>query len=245
MNQQIMQLPPESHSPEPSSPFMGRFTTAGPGIPPHGTFRAVLQKPFHRWGNWGSWDVSRLLTVPHPLESNRARQSPGHSRALTLLPATRSFTCPSPQFQPPAWCTHTHTHTHCPLGALQPVSISLSWGCGRETPHFTSQAHSVCCTHTCSLQTEMPTYWRKVRPGAPAACQELRWRLHQLSQWWPQPWVMAPGTPVFRVRCQKNGHIAKSPEVEQTLGDGGGQRSLVCYHPWGHRVRHDRATEQQ
>ena len=39
---------------------------------------------------------------------------------------------------------------------------------------------------------------------------------------------------------QLNGH-----EFEQTLGDGEGQGSLVCYSPWGHRVRHDLATEQQ
>ena len=29
---------------------------------------------------------------------------------------------------------------------------------------------------------------------------------------------------------QLNGH-----EFEQTLGDGEGLRSLVCYSPWGHR----------
>ena len=37
-----------------------------------------------------------------------------------------------------------------------------------------------------------------------------------------------------------NGH-----EFEQTPGDSEGQRSLVCYSPWGGRVGHDRATEQQ
>ena len=34
-------------------------------------------------------------------------------------------------------------------------------------------------------------------------------------------------------------------DFEQTLGDSGGQRSLACYSAWGHRVRHDLATEQQ
>ena len=34
-------------------------------------------------------------------------------------------------------------------------------------------------------------------------------------------------------------------EFEQTLGDSGGQRSLVCCSPLGHRVRHDLVTEQQ
>ena len=36
-----------------------------------------------------------------------------------------------------------------------------------------------------------------------------------------------------------NGH-----ESEQTPGDSGGQRSLVCCSPWGRRVRDDVATEQ-
>ena len=39
---------------------------------------------------------------------------------------------------------------------------------------------------------------------------------------------------------QLNGH-----ESEQTLGDGEGQRSLVCCSPWGCRVGQDRAAEQQ
>ena len=39
---------------------------------------------------------------------------------------------------------------------------------------------------------------------------------------------------------QLNGH-----EFEQTLGDGEGQGSLVCCSPWGRRVRHNLATEQQ
>ena len=33
---------------------------------------------------------------------------------------------------------------------------------------------------------------------------------------------------------QLNGH-----EFERTLGDREGQVSLVCYSPWGHRVRHN------
>ena len=39
---------------------------------------------------------------------------------------------------------------------------------------------------------------------------------------------------------QLNGH-----EFEQTLGDGEGQGSLVCCSPWGCRVGHNLATEQQ
>ena len=34
-------------------------------------------------------------------------------------------------------------------------------------------------------------------------------------------------------------------KFEQTLGDGEGQGSLVCCSPWGRRVGHGRATEQQ
>ena len=32
---------------------------------------------------------------------------------------------------------------------------------------------------------------------------------------------------------------------EQTLGDSGGQGSWACCSPWGRRVGHDLATEQQ
>ena len=39
---------------------------------------------------------------------------------------------------------------------------------------------------------------------------------------------------------QLNGH-----EFEQTLGDGEGQGSLACCHPWGCRVGYDLVTEQQ
>ena len=38
---------------------------------------------------------------------------------------------------------------------------------------------------------------------------------------------------------QLNGH-----EFDQTLGDSEGQGSLTCCSPWGHRVRHNLATEQ-
>ena len=36
---------------------------------------------------------------------------------------------------------------------------------------------------------------------------------------------------------QLNGH-----EFEQTPGDSGGQRGLMCYSPWGRRVRHNLLT---
>ena len=34
-------------------------------------------------------------------------------------------------------------------------------------------------------------------------------------------------------------HRLDGHEFEQALGVGDGQGSLVCYNPWGHRVRHD------
>ena len=40
-------------------------------------------------------------------------------------------------------------------------------------------------------------------------------------------------------------HWRNERELEQTLGDGEGQGSLVCCSPWGHRVGHDWATERQ
>ena len=36
----------------------------------------------------------------------------------------------------------------------------------------------------------------------------------------------------------------KGHEFEQALGDGGGQGSLACGSPRGHRAGHDLATEQ-
>ena len=40
-------------------------------------------------------------------------------------------------------------------------------------------------------------------------------------------------------------HSFDGHEFEQALGDGEGQGSLVWGSPWGHRVRHTLATEQQ
>ena len=40
-------------------------------------------------------------------------------------------------------------------------------------------------------------------------------------------------------------HQLKGHEFEQALGDNGGKRSLACYSPWDHRVRHNLATDQQ
>ena len=40
-------------------------------------------------------------------------------------------------------------------------------------------------------------------------------------------------------------HQLNEYEFEQTSGDSEGQGSLVCCSPWGHRVGHNLATEQQ
>ena len=40
-------------------------------------------------------------------------------------------------------------------------------------------------------------------------------------------------------------HRLSGHEFEQTLGDNEGQGSLACCSPWGCRVRHDLAAEQQ
>ena len=45
---------------------------------------------------------------------------------------------------------------------------------------------------------------------------------------------------MVRYHHQLNGH-----ESEQTASDSEGQRSWICYSPWGHRVQHDLVTGQQ
>ena len=40
-------------------------------------------------------------------------------------------------------------------------------------------------------------------------------------------------------------HQLDGHEFEQTSGDSGGQRNLMCCRPWGRRVGHDLATERQ
>ena len=39
---------------------------------------------------------------------------------------------------------------------------------------------------------------------------------------------------------QRNGH-----DLEQIPGDDEGQGSLTCYSRWGHRVRHNLATDEK
>ena len=71
------------------------------------------------------------------------------------------------------------------------------------------------CTGTVIFQPFKPTLYCPQEKGA-TENQMVRWN-HQLS-----------------------GH-----EFERTLGDGEEQGGLECCSPWGHRVGHDWATEQQ
>ena len=57
---------------------------------------------------------------------------------------------------------------------------------------------------------------------------------------WGQGEERAAEDEMVREHHWLNGH-----ETEQTLGVGGRQRSLACCSPWGQRVRHNLATEQQ
>ena len=43
----------------------------------------------------------------------------------------------------------------------------------------------------------------------------------------------------------QGGSLPLAREFEQTPGDRGEQRRLVCCSPWGDRVSHDLATEKQ
>ena len=76
--------------------------------------------------------------------------------------------------------------------------------------------------NTLATWCEEPTYWKRLR------CWERLRAGEEGNRGW-DVWI-----------DQINGH-----EFEQTPGDGEGQGSLVCYSPWGRRVRHGWATEPQ
>ena len=59
------------------------------------------------------------------------------------------------------------------------------------------------------------------------------------KEWWHEEKGMTEDQMVL------SQHRFNRHEFEQASGDGRGQGSLVCCSPWGHRIRHDWATEQQ
>ena len=105
----------------------------------------------------------------------------------------------------------------------------------------------------------------KIKPANPKENQRwifIHWKdcccsssSNTLATWckqqthWQRPWcwerLKAKGEGVaedemVRWHYQFNGH-----ELEQTPGESGGQRSVVCYSLWDHRVRHNLETEKQ
>ena len=74
----------------------------------------------------------------------------------------------------------------------------------------------------------------------------------QLATWckelthWKRPWcwvrLKVGGKGMTEDEMVEWHHWLDGHEFEQTPGDSGRQRSLVCYSPWGHRVGHDLAA---
>ena len=85
------------------------------------------------------------------------------------------------------------------------------------------------------LEAEAPILW------PPDAKSWLTGKDLDARKDWGQKEKRVTEDEMVRWHHQVNGH-----EFEQTLGDSGGQRSLVCWSPWSHRVvGHDLAAEQQ
>ena len=77
--------------------------------------------------------------------------------------------------------------------------------------------------------------------AAAAAWSQLIGKDSDAGKDWRQKEKGAVEDEMVREHHQLNGY-----EFEQTPGDSGGQRSLVCCNSWGsQRVGHDLATEQQ
>ena len=81
-----------------------------------------------------------------------------------------------------------------------------------------------------------------------ALCHSFLWMSNIPFTHWKRPWCWE------RLRAKGEGgsrgwdgwihHWLNGHEIEQTLGDGEGQWSLVCCSPWSQRVRHNWAIEQ-
>ena len=79
------------------------------------------------------------------------------------------------------------------------------------------------------------------------------WNSNPLATWceelahWKRPWcwerLKAGGEGVKEDEMVGWHHWLDGPEFEQAPGVGDGQGSLACCSPWGHRVRHDWASE--
>ena len=97
--------------------------------------------------------------------------------------------------------------------------------------------------------------WRKstlnVHWRTNAEAEALILWLHDVKSWligrdpdaekdWRQNEKRATEDEMVRYHHQLNGH-----ESEQTAGDSEGQGNLACCSPWGCKVRHNLATEQQ
>ena len=83
------------------------------------------------------------------------------------------------------------------------------------------------------VEAEAPAFW-----SLDANSQLMR-KDPDARKDWRQKKKRAPEDEMAGWHHQCNGH-----ELGQTLGDGEGQEGLSCCSPWGHRVRHGRATEQ-
>ena len=83
----------------------------------------------------------------------------------------------------------------------------------------------------------------------------LNWSSNTLATWceesthWKRPWcwerLKAGGEADDRGWDGLMASLTQWTEFEQTLGDGEGQRSLVCWSSWGCKVGPDLVTEQQ
>ena len=83
-------------------------------------------------------------------------------------------------------------------------------------------------------EAEAPTLW------PPDAKSQLIGKDPDAGKDWRQEEKGMTENEMVGWHCRFNGH-----EFEQAPGDGEGRGSLACCSPWGCRVRHDWATEQQ
>ena len=109
----------------------------------------------------------------------------------------------------------------------------LAWGISRtEEPGRLQSMGSQRVRHDWAPNTSLFTFtW----------CKELtHWKDPNAVKDWGQEEKAAKKNELLGWHHWLYGH-----EFEQTPGDGEGQGSLVCHSPWGCRVRHNWATEQQ